>query len=238
MIHELRFYSVTNGRMADANRRFTHYFPSFFPRHGVRCVAAWNALAGPGAPRFVYLLAYADFAEREAVWASFYADPEWARIRAETNAGHEMIERHDLMFLKPNAAWQSDSKTNSPEMVAGELHEMVVQQIAPGQNAGVNAFLSSTYLPQLLDAGARSLGIFDMASGGGMPQLVLLHAWRDAAAWYRGRLSMDTAVPLDEAFTAQRQKLGQPFFGRAEVNLLAPVPGVAFDRSLGRGAAA
>ena len=87
MIFELRFYSVTHGRMADANSRFTDYFPSLFPRHGVVCVGAWNALAGPGAPRFAYLLAYADFARREAVWASFYGDPEWTRIRAETNAG-------------------------------------------------------------------------------------------------------------------------------------------------------
>ena len=231
MIFEMRFYSVTHGRMADANARFTDHFPTLFPRHGVDCVGAWNALAGPGAPRFVYLLAYPDYARREAVWTSFYGDPEWARIRAETNAGHEMIERHDLFFLKPNVTWQPDA--NAPGTGAGEVHELVLQQIVPGQNAAANEFLDSTYLPQLRNSGARTLGIFDMASGCGMPQLVMLHAWTDASAWYRGRLAMDSAAPLREGFTAQRQKLGHPLFGRSEVNLLMPVPGVAINPSLG-----
>ena len=196
------FYSVTQGRMADANARFTDHYPTLFPRHGIELAGAWNALAGPGAPRFVYLLAYADYAQREAVWASFYGDPEWGRVRAETNAGHEMIERHDLFFLKPNAAWQLDAA--APKPAAGEVHELVLQQIAPGQNAATNEFLSSTYLPQLRASGARTLGIFDMASGYGMPQLVMLHAWPDAAAWHSGRLAMDAAPSLREKFTAQR----------------------------------
>ncbi len=232
MIFELRLYSVTHGRMADANSRFTDHFPALFPRHGVECVGAWNALAGPGAPRFVYLLAYSDYDRREAVWASFYGDPEWTRIRAETNAGHEMIERHDLFFLKPNAAWQLDAA--APQTSAGAVHELVLQQIAPGQNAAVNDFLGTTYLPQLRESGARTLGIFDLASGCGMPQLVMLHAWVDAAAWHRGRLAIDSAAPLRERFTAQRQALGQPLFGRCEVNVLTPVPGVAIHPWLGR----
>lgn len=232
MIFELRFYSVTHGRMADANARFTDHFPTLFPRHGVECVGAWNALAGPGSPRFVYLLAYTDFARREAVWASFYGDPDWARIRAETNAGHEMIERHDLFFLKPNATWQLDAAAPMP--VTSEVHELVLQQIAPGQNAATNEFVGGVYLPQLRKSGARTLGVFDMASGCGMPQLVMLHTWPDAAAWHRGRLAMDSAPSLRESFTAQRQKRGQPLFGRSEVNLLTPVPGVAIQPWLGR----
>lgn len=234
MVFELRLYSVTHGRMADANSRFTDHFPTLFPRHGVQCVGAWNALAGPGAPRFAYLLAYPDYARREAVWASFYGDPEWTRIRAETNAGHEMIESHDLFFLKPNATWELDA--NAPKPGGGEVHELVLQQIAPGQNAATNEFLANTYLPQLRESGARTLGVFDMASGCSLPQVVMLNAWPDAAAWYRGRLAMDSAAPLREKFTTQRQKLGQPLFGRCEVNLLMPVPGVAIHPSLGRSA--
>lgn len=234
MIFEMRFYAVTHGRTADANARFTGHLPELFARHDVQCVGAWNALAGPGAPRFVYLLAYRDFAHREAAWAGFYADPQWAMVRAETNAGHEMIERHDLFFLKPNAAWQPDP--DAPKPGAGEVHECVLQQIAPGQNSAVNEFLSSTWLPALHKAGARNLGIFDMTSGYGMPQVVMLNAWPDAAAWQRGRLTMDSTGAVQQAFAAQRHKLGQPLFGRTEVNLLAPVPGVVIHPSLGRAA--
>src|SRR4051812_40871751 len=65
MIYELRLYSVAPGRMADVHDRFNHHFPALFARHGVHCVGRWNAVAGPDAPRFVYLMAYRDYAERE-----------------------------------------------------------------------------------------------------------------------------------------------------------------------------
>ena len=73
-----------------------------------------------------------------------------------------------------------------------------------------------------------------MASGYGMPQLVIFNAWPDAAAWQRGRTAMDYTGPLQQDFAAQRNKLGQPLFGRSEVNLLAPVPGVLIHPALGR----
>jgi len=232
MIFEMRFYSVTNGRTAHANARFANQLPELFARHDVQCAGAWNALAGANTPRFAYLLAYRDFAHREAAWAGFYADPQWARIRAETNAGHEMIENHDLFFLKANAAWKPDAA--APKPAAGEVHEIVLQQIAPGQNPAVAEFLGGTWLPALRQAGGRNLGLFDMASGCGMPQLVIFNAWPDAAAWHRGRVAMDDSAPLRQAYTAQREKIGQPLFGRAEVNLLGPVAGVPIHPTLGR----
>ena len=180
MIYELRLYAIAAGRMADVHDRFNHHFPALFAKHGVDCVARWVALAGPDAPRFVYMMAYRDYAHREAVWASFYQDAEWWRVRAETNAGHEIVERPHHFFMKPNAAWVTDAK---PDEAVGGLHELVQQQIAPGQSANANAFLKEQWLPLLHEAGARVLGVFDVAAGSGMPKIVLMHAWRDAAAF-------------------------------------------------------
>ena len=194
-----------------------HDLAASFPR--CSCATACNAPA-PGTH-------WLDLAHR----ASSTSWPT-GKIRAETNAGHEMIERHDLFFLKPNAAWQADPA--APKANPGEVHEIILQQIAPGQNPAVNAFLRSTWLAALQEAGARNLGIFDMASGYGMPQLVIFNAWPDAAAWQRGRTAMDYTGPLQQDFAAQRNKLGQPLFGRSEVNLLAPVPGVLIHPALGR----
>jgi len=232
MIYELRLYSVAPGRMADVHDRFNNHFPALFAKHGVNCVGRWNAVAGPDAPRFVYLMAYRDYAEREAVWASFYQDAEWWRIRAETNAGHEMVERHDLFFLKPNVAWADDA---APDQAVGGLHELVLQQVAPGQNANANTFLKETWLPLLLEAGARVLGVFDVAAGSGMQKVVLLHAWPDAATWHKGRRFLDTNETLRTQFAAQRKSLGgTAIFQRAEVNLLDPAPGATIRGGLGR----
>ncbi|NDZ18145.1 NIPSNAP family protein [Variovorax sp. WS11] len=234
MIYELRLYSVAPGRMADVHTRFNEHFPALFAKHGVDCVARWNAVAGPDAPRFVYLMAYRDYAHREAVWASFYADAQWWRIRAETNAGHEMVERHDLFFLKPNAAWPAASDAEAP---VGGLHELVQQQIAPGQNANANVFLKETWLPSVREAGGRVLAVWDVASGAGMQKIVLLYAWPDAATWHAGRQAMDRSEALREAFAEQRRTHGTALFERAEVNLLDPAPGMTIRAGLGRGRA-
>jgi hypothetical protein len=233
MIYELRLYSVAPGRMADVHERFGTHLPALFRRHGVDCVGRWSALAGPDAPRFAYLMAYRDYAHREAVWSGFYQDADWWRIRAETNAGHEMVDRHDLFFLKPSAAWDAGQASASDEPVGG-LHELVQQQVAPGKNAEAAAFLKETWLPRLREAGARVLGVFDMAAGAGMPKIVLLHAWPDAAAWHAGRRAMEADATLREALASQRRTAGTTFLLRAEVNLLEPAPGAAIRAGLGR----
>jgi len=232
MIHELRLYSVAPGRMADVHARFNDHFPALFRKHGVELVGRWHAVAGPDAPRFVYLLAYRDYAHREAVWASFYGDAEWWRIRAETNAGHEMVERHDLFFLKPNVTWLPDADAGTP---VGGLHELVQQQIAPGQNANANIFLQETWLPAVREAGARVLAVWDMAAGAGMQKIVLLYAWPDAAKWHAGRQVLDRSAPLRAAFAEQRRRnSGTALFQRSEVNLLDPAPGATILAGLGR----
>ncbi|NKJ50712.1 hypothetical protein CIC12_29115 [Burkholderia sp. SG-MS1] len=232
MIYELRLYSVAPGRMADVNDRFAQHLPPLFQRHGVNCVGRWTALAGPNAPRFVYMMAYRDYAHREETWASFYQDDEWWRIRAATNAGHEMVERHDLLFLKPNALWGAPTRPAST--VAG-LHELVMQEIAPGQNSVANAFLRDTYLPLLREAGAQVLGLFDMASGPAMQKMAYFFAWPDAATWHAGRHWMENHADMRAVLTSQRRTTGTTCFQRSEVNLLEVAPGVAIRSEFGRG---
>ncbi len=231
MIFELRFYQVTRGRIADQNARITRHLPALFTRHGVRCVGAWNTLAGPASPRFVYLLAFDDFAHRERAWGGFYSDADWARARGETNAGHEMVERHDLFFLKPHAAWQPPPAQTTVRVP--ELYELELQQLAPGQATGATEFLKETYLPALRENGARAAGLFDMVSGAGMQQIVMFHGWPDAQAWHRGRTAVERSPAVLDALSSQRQLLGSPIFGRTEASLLAPVDGVAIDSTLG-----
>lgn len=231
MIYELRFYSVAPGRMADVHERFAIHLPVLFERHGVDCVGRWSALAGPDAPRFVYLMAYRDYAHREAVWGAFYQDADWWRIRAATNAGHEMVERHDLLFLKPHAAWPAPDRAD--DGISG-LFELVQHQVAPGRNAEAGAFLRETYLPMLEAAGARLVGLFDMAAGSGMQKILMLLAWPDAARWHAGRRQVDEHPALREALAAQRRDAGTTWLLRSEVNLLEAAPGVQISAGLGR----
>jgi hypothetical protein len=232
MIFELRFYQVTRGRIADQNARIRRHLPALFAKHGVRCVGAWNTLAGPASPRFIYMFAFDDFAHREKAWAGFYADPDWATARAVTNAGHEMVERHDLYFLKSHAAWQRPA-TQEGVHSSGVLYELEMQQLLPGQAAGATQFIKDTYLPVLRESGARTAGVFDLVSGPGMQQAVMFHVWPDAQSWRRGRTAAESSQAMLDALAEQRERLGSPIFGRAEVNVMAPVDGVEIDEALG-----
>lgn len=231
MIYELRFYSVAPGRMADVHDRFGLHLPALFERHGVNCVGRWSVLAGPDAPRFVYVMAYRDYAHREAVWGAFYQDPEWGRIRAETNAGHEMVERHDLFFLKPHGAWPAPARADAE--ITG-LFELVQHQVAPGRNAEAGAFLRETYLPMLQEAGALPVALFDMAAGSGMQKILMLLAWPDATRWHDGRRQVDGHPALRDALAAQRREAGTTWLLRSEVNLMQAAPGVRIQAGFGR----
>jgi len=219
MIYELRIYSVAPGRMAALHARFDR-LPALFERHGVNCVGNWTALSGPRLPCFVYLMAYADLAEREARWAPFYTDADWLSLRAETNAGVEIVERYDLMFLKPNPAWQPAADDASRKV--GGVHELLLHEAALGQGAATNDFLKTVQLPLLRAHGATVMMLADMASGPRMPQVVAMLGWVDVETREAAWRAIEADAGWQAALTQQRATVGWPLLGRTDTYLLQP----------------
>lgn len=220
MLYELRLYRVAPGALDALHARFRDHLPALFKAHGIECVGRWSVTSGPYTPGFVYMMAYRDLAEREARWASFYADPEWARVRAATSTEIELVERFDLAFLRTGAFWQPQAQQAGQTL--GGVHELALQQVTIGQPAAVSQYLSELYLPALREAGAQVMAACDMVSGFDMPQVVLLYAWPDAAARQAGWEAMARNPALHEAVLAQNRRLGRSLLGRADVYLLQP----------------
>lgn len=183
MIYELRMYSVSPGRLADCEARFRDHVPALFERHGIRCLGTWSAPSGPRSPLFVYLLAYDDLAQREQCLASFYADPQWWRVRELTNAGSELVERYDMIFLRDTAGV---SGVDGALGDATRLYEWALHPAAIGQAGAIQSFLNEHYLPALREAGARVCKVCDIVVGCDLPRLALLLSWPDASARQRG----------------------------------------------------
>jgi hypothetical protein len=218
MLYELRIYSVVPGRVGDTLERFRS-LPRLFERHGIDNVGRWHASAGHGGPNFVYMMAYRDFAEREAQWNAFYLDDEWWAYRTETNAGEEMTERFDLLFLRPNPAW-------TPGPAGGEriggVHELTIAEVAVGQNGIANAYLEKLFVPLVSRAGGRLMLLADLVSGVALPKIAWMIAWPDAAAREKGRELIDTDPESLEAIRSQRQDRGRAAIGKHDTWLLAP----------------
>jgi hypothetical protein len=222
MIYEMRQYLIERGRMDDNHDRMQNHTPRLLEKHGVHVVGRWSAVAGPRMPLFCYVMEWKDFAEREACWGAFYADPEWARIRAATNAGSEMVEENHLIFMRPNPSFEQDDRERDQRI--GGLHQLVTQKILPGQNTAVSEFLSSTYLPRIQAAGAKVMAVCDMVSGPAMPALVMLFSWPDETVWRRGWRAFDSDPVMADAYRSQRAALGTTLLGSYDCMLMEPTP--------------
>jgi hypothetical protein len=84
MIHELRIYRTLPGRLPALLARFQNHTLRIWDRHGIRQAGFWTTLVGESSSDLTYLLAWQSLAERERKWAAFLADPEWQRVRAES----------------------------------------------------------------------------------------------------------------------------------------------------------
>lgn len=103
MIHELRIYHATPGRMPDLLKRFDTITLGIWERHGIRQAGFWTVLVGESNQDLYYLLEWESLAEREQKWGAFQSDPEWIEKRAETEKDGALIFGYSNSFLQPTA---------------------------------------------------------------------------------------------------------------------------------------
>lgn len=101
MIYELRNYKATPGSIDKLHRRFEDHTLPLFHKHGIEVVGFW--VAAEDSDRIVYLVRFASEAARETAWAGFQADPDWHRIKAESEADGPIVASMESMVLSPAA---------------------------------------------------------------------------------------------------------------------------------------
>ncbi len=103
MIYELRYYEVTPGKLPALNDRFANHTTRIFPKHGIKVIGFWTEIIG-ASNVLVYMLGFNDLGHREKAWASFQADPEWQKVRAESEKdGVPLVARIRNVILQPTA---------------------------------------------------------------------------------------------------------------------------------------
>ena len=99
---EMRTYIAAPGKLDALNARFRNHTNKLFVKHGMELVGYWTPAEGAAAENtLIYILAYPDKDAREKSWKAFQADPEWQRVRTETEANGKLVEKAELLFLKP-----------------------------------------------------------------------------------------------------------------------------------------
>lgn len=100
-VFELRTYTASPGKLDALNARFRDHTIALFKRHGMEVVGFWEPLdkeAGAG-EKLVYMLAHPSRAAAEASWKAFRDDPEWVKVKADSEKGGVLTTRIESVFL-------------------------------------------------------------------------------------------------------------------------------------------
>lgn len=103
MIYELREYVAAPGRADDLHARFRDHTFDLFTKHAIDLVGYWTVEADPG--RIVYLARFADADAKKDAWAAFQADPDWQRVKAESEADGAIVAEMSSRTLASPEFW-------------------------------------------------------------------------------------------------------------------------------------
>jgi hypothetical protein len=103
MIYEMRVYRTVPGRMPALLARFQNHTLKIWERMGIRQAGFWTTLVGESSYDLTYLLAWESMAERETKWSAFMADPEWQKVRTESEKDGPINANVSNQFLLPTA---------------------------------------------------------------------------------------------------------------------------------------
>jgi hypothetical protein len=99
---EMRTYIAAPGKLDALNARFRNHTNRLFEKHGMALVGYWVPADGDAAKNtLVYILAYADREAREKSWKAFQDDPEWKRVKTETEKDGALVQKVESVYLKP-----------------------------------------------------------------------------------------------------------------------------------------
>jgi len=100
-VFELRTYTAAPGKLDALNARFRDHTVALFKKHGMEVVGFWMPVdkeAGAG-EKLVYILAHPSRAAAEANWKAFREDPEWVKVKAESETAGTLAAKVESVFM-------------------------------------------------------------------------------------------------------------------------------------------
>ena len=103
-VYELRLYHAHEGKMNALKARFGDHTDAIFRRHNMKSIGYWSPEDAPDSQNlFIYILEHPSRQEAEKNWAAFQADPEWQKVKAESEAHGPLVDHIDRYFMDPTS---------------------------------------------------------------------------------------------------------------------------------------
>jgi hypothetical protein len=99
-VYELRVYHAAPGKLGELLTRFREHTTQLFEKHGMKNIAYWTPVDEPEKDNMlIYILQHPSREAAAANWKSFQDDPEWKRVKEESEANGKLTEQIDSTFL-------------------------------------------------------------------------------------------------------------------------------------------
>jgi hypothetical protein len=101
-VYELRLYHVNEGKMDALKARFGDHTDAIFKRHNMKSIGYWVPEDAPYSQNlFVYILEHPSREEARKNWSAFQNDPEWKKVKADSEANGALANHIDSYFMDP-----------------------------------------------------------------------------------------------------------------------------------------
>jgi NIPSNAP len=99
-VFELRIYHTVEGRLPALLARFRDHTVTLFTKHGIVSVAYWVPTDEPLKDKtLIYVLKHPSRDEATKNWKAFQDDPDWIKVKAESEASGKIVEKIDSSFM-------------------------------------------------------------------------------------------------------------------------------------------
>jgi len=101
-VYELRTYTCNEGKLEALKARFRDHTIAIFKHHGMESIGYWV----PQDPEkskntLIYILAHPSLEAAQKNWAAFRSDPEWLKVKAESEAAGPIVQKTESVYMTP-----------------------------------------------------------------------------------------------------------------------------------------
>jgi hypothetical protein len=101
-VFELRMYHANPGKIDALVARFRDHTDALFARHNMKSIGYWQPEDAPDSQNlFIYILEHPSREDAKKNWAAFHADPEWKKVKADSEVNGVLIDHIDDYFMDP-----------------------------------------------------------------------------------------------------------------------------------------
>ena len=101
-VFELRTYTAAPGKFDALHTRFRDHTVRLFTKHGMTHVGYWTPADAPlAANTLIYVIAHQSREAAKKSWAGFRSDPEWIKVRDESQKDGSLTTKVESVFLNP-----------------------------------------------------------------------------------------------------------------------------------------